>query len=92
MRHETTKEHVNEAFARFADRDTLEGILTYIDEPIVSSHIVGSAYSAIFDSALTSVVDGTHVKVVAWNDNEWGYASRLVELSERALAGVPQEV
>ena len=87
---ETTKEHVNETFARFADCGALEGILTYIDEPIVSSDIVGSSYSAIFDAGLTSVVDGTQVKVVAWYDNEWGYASRLVELSERVLAPVPQ--
>jgi glyceraldehyde 3-phosphate dehydrogenase len=90
--HETTQEHVNEAFARFADRGAFEGILTYMDEPIVSSDIVGSSYSAIFDAALTSVVDGTLVKVIAWYDNEWGYANRLVELSERVLAYVPQAV
>ncbi|HZO77040.1 MAG TPA: type I glyceraldehyde-3-phosphate dehydrogenase [Solirubrobacteraceae bacterium] len=90
--HETTKEHLNETFARFADSGAFEGILAYIDEPIVSSDIVGSSYSAIFDAALTSVVDGTQVKVVAWYDNEWGYASRLVELSERVLAPVPQAV
>ena len=90
--HETTKEHVNESFARFADRGALEGILAYTADPIVSSDIVGSPYSAIFDSALTSVIGGTQVKVIAWYDNEWGYSSRLVELAERVLAPVPQAV
>jgi glyceraldehyde 3-phosphate dehydrogenase len=90
--HETSKEAVNEAFARFADRGTLEGILAYTQDPIVSSDIVKSSYSAIFDAGLTSVVDRTQVKVVAWYDNEWGYASRLVELAERVMAPVPQPV
>jgi glyceraldehyde-3-phosphate dehydrogenase/erythrose-4-phosphate dehydrogenase len=52
--------------------------------------IVKSPYSAIFDAPLTSVIDGTQVKVVAWYDNEWGYANRLVELAARVL--VPVEV
>ena len=86
----TTREAVNEAFARQADRGALEGILSFTQDPIVSSDIVGSAYSAIFDAGLTSVVDGTQVKVVAWYDNEWGYSTRLVELAERVLASVPQ--
>jgi glyceraldehyde 3-phosphate dehydrogenase len=43
------------------------------------------AYSAIFDAGLTSVVDGTQVKVIAWHDNEWDYASRLVQLAQRVL-------
>ena len=38
---------------------------------------------------MTTVIDGTQVKVVAWYDNEWGYANRLVELAERVLAPVP---
>jgi glyceraldehyde 3-phosphate dehydrogenase len=87
---QTTKETVNEAFARFADRGALKGILAYTDDPIVSSDIVKSPYSAIFDAGLTSVVDRTQVKVVAWYDNEWGYSSRLVQLAERVLAAVPQ--
>ena len=66
------------------------GSSPYSEEPIVSSDIVGSPYSPIFDAPLTSVIDGTQVKVVAWYDNEWGYANRLVELAERVL--VPVEV
>jgi glyceraldehyde 3-phosphate dehydrogenase len=86
---ETTKDAVNEAFARAADHGALTGILAYTADPIVSADIVGSSYSAIFDSALTSVIDGTQVKVVAWYDNEWGYSTRLVEVAERVMAPVP---
>jgi glyceraldehyde 3-phosphate dehydrogenase len=88
----TTAETINEVFARFADRDALQGILAYTVDPIVSSDIVGSPYSAIFDASLTEVIDGTQVKVIAWYDNEWGYSMRLVELAERVLAPVPQAV
>ena len=45
--------------------------------------MVGSTFSSIFDGELTSVIDGTQVKVVAWYDNEWGYSSRLVDLAQR---------
>ena len=81
----TTAEEINAAFAARAAVAPLAGILEYSEEPIVSSDIVGSPYSAIFDAPLTSVVDGTQVQVVAWYDNEWGYASRLVELAERVM-------
>ena len=64
----------------------LAGILAYSEEPLVSSDIVKSPYSAIFDAPLTTVVDGTQVKVVAWYDNEWGYSNRLVELAQRVFA------
>ncbi len=57
-------------------------------EPLVSSDIVKSPYSSIFDAPLTNVVDGTLVKVIAWYDNEWGYANRLVELAQLVLAPV----
>jgi glyceraldehyde 3-phosphate dehydrogenase len=82
---ETDAEEVNRAFAERADQGELEGILAYTDEPIVSSDIEKSPYSAIFDSELTSVVDGTLVKVVAWYDNEWGYSNRIVDLVGKLL-------
>jgi glyceraldehyde 3-phosphate dehydrogenase (phosphorylating) len=50
---------------------------------------VRSPYSAVFDAGLTSVVDRTQVKVVAWYDNEWGYSNRLVDLAQRVLVPVP---
>ena len=84
----TTAAEVNAAFAAQADTGAFAGILRYSEDPIVSSDIVKSPYSAIFDAPLTSVIDGTQVKVVAWYDNEWGYANSLVELAERVMAPV----
>jgi glyceraldehyde 3-phosphate dehydrogenase len=86
----TTKTDINAAVERAADTGSLAGILAYTEDPIVSSDIVKSPYSSIFDAGLTSVVDDTQVKVVAWYDNEWGYSSRLVELAERVMVPVAQ--
>jgi glyceraldehyde 3-phosphate dehydrogenase len=88
----TTAAEVNRLFAARADRGDLSGILCYSEEPLVSSDIVKSPYSAILDGGLTAVIDGTQVKVVAWYDNEWGYSNRLVELAQRVLAAVPAGV
>ena len=82
---ETSVEEINEAFKGKADTGNLEGILRFTDDPIVSSDIVKTTHSAIFDSQLTLVLDGTMVKVVAWYDNEWGYSNRCVELAQRVL-------
>ena len=82
---ETTKEEINEAFKGQADTGAFEGILRYSEDPIVSSDIVKSTHSSIFDAPLTLVLDGTLVKVVAWYDNEWGYSNRCVELAQRVL-------
>src|SRR5215207_1949215 len=82
---ETTVEEINEAFRSQADTAAFTGILQFTDDPIVSSDIVKSPYSSIFDSGLTSVLDGSLVKVVAWYDNEWGYSNRVVELAEKVL-------
>ncbi|MER3409796.1 MAG: type I glyceraldehyde-3-phosphate dehydrogenase [Thermoleophilia bacterium] len=79
---ETSIEEVNAAFAARADQGSLAGILKYTDEPIVSSDVIGSPYSCIFDSQLT-MVSGTLVKVLGWYDNEWGYSCRLVDLVDR---------
>jgi glyceraldehyde 3-phosphate dehydrogenase len=85
----TSVDEVNALFAERADHDELTGILHYSEEPLVSSDIVKSPFSAIFDAPLTTVIDGTLVKVVAWYDNEWGYSNRLVELAQLVLAPVP---
>jgi glyceraldehyde 3-phosphate dehydrogenase len=82
----TSVGEVNEAFRTRADSGPLEGILRYSDEPIVSSDVVKSRYSAVFDAPLTIVLEGTQVKVVAWYDNEWGYSNRLIELAQRVSA------
>jgi glyceraldehyde 3-phosphate dehydrogenase len=89
---QTSAQEINAAFARLADVGSLTGILAYTEDPIVSSDIVGSSYSSIFDAGLTSVIDGTQVKVVAWYDNEWGYSSRLVDLAQRVLVPVAEPV
>jgi glyceraldehyde 3-phosphate dehydrogenase len=82
---ETSADEVNAAFKAAADTGALAGILAYTEDPIVSTDIERSPYSAIFDSELTSVVDGTLVKVVAWYDNEWGYSNRIVDLVQKLL-------
>ena len=88
----TTAQEINEIFMGRADIGALTGILRYSEEPLVSSDIVKSPYSAIFDAPLTTVVDGTQVKVVAWYDNEWGYSNRLVELAQKVLVRRPAMV
>jgi glyceraldehyde 3-phosphate dehydrogenase len=88
----TTVDEINTLFRqRSADRD-LASVLAYSEEPLVSSDIVKSPFSAIFDAPLTSVVDGTQVKVIAWYDNEWGYSNRLVNVAERILVAQPAVV
>ncbi|MDQ0821132.1 glyceraldehyde 3-phosphate dehydrogenase [Arthrobacter sp. V4I6] len=82
---ETTVQEVNAALKAASETDALRGLLTYTDEPIVSSDIVGDPASSIFDSGLTKVI-GNQVKVVAWYDNEWGYSNRLVDLTELVAA------
>jgi glyceraldehyde 3-phosphate dehydrogenase len=82
-------DEVNEAIRSRADSGPLEGILQYTEDPIVSSDIVTSSYSSVFDSLLTMVIEGRLVKVVAWYDNEWGYSNRLVDLTQRVLATAP---
>ena len=80
---ETTVDEVRDAF-RAASVAELAGILQYSEDPIVSSDINGSAYSCIFDSALT-MVRGSSVKVFGWYDNEWGYSCRLADLIGKLL-------
>ena len=81
---EVSTDEVNARFAEVADKGPLEGILRYSDDPLVSSDIIGSSYSSVFDSELT-MTNGDEVKVFAWYDNEWGYSCRLVDLVQRLL-------
>jgi glyceraldehyde 3-phosphate dehydrogenase len=82
---ETSVEEVNEAMRAAASDGPLADFLEYTEDPIVSSDIVKNPASSIFDSALTSVMDGTMVKVISWYDNEWGYSNRCVDLVQRVL-------
>ena len=88
LEHETPCRRSN-AIRERADQRELKGILAYSEEPLVSTDIVKSPYSSIFDAGLTIVTGGTQVKVVTWYDNEWGYSSRLVDLAQRVLVPVP---
>ena len=83
LKKKVTVQQVNTALKRAALSTRYKGILETTTEPLVSSDIVGNPASAIVDLSLTQVVDGDLVKVVAWYDNEWGYANRLVELAEK---------
>ncbi len=82
---ETTVEEINGALKAASESGPLKGIMQYTEDPIVSTDIVTSPYSSIVDSKLTSVIDGTMLKVVAWYDNEWGYSNRLVDLVQKVL-------
>jgi glyceraldehyde 3-phosphate dehydrogenase len=76
----TTIGKVNQAFKEAAKSKELKGILTVTNEPLVSSDFIASPASTIIDLSLTNVVGQDLVKVIAWYDNEWGYANRLVEI------------
>ncbi len=79
---DATVDDINGAMKQAAESQ-LYGILSYCEEPIVSSDIIGDSHSSIFDPALTQVLDGNFVKVISWYDNEWGYSSRVEEMITR---------
>lgn len=79
LEREVTVEEVNAAFQKAAEGN-LKGYLQYTEDPIVSSDIVNSPFSTIFDSLMT-MAQGNQVKVFGWYDNEWGYSNRLVNLT-----------
>ncbi|MFV1999525.1 MAG: type I glyceraldehyde-3-phosphate dehydrogenase [Acidimicrobiia bacterium] len=81
VRRETTVEEVNAILKAAAD-GPLKGIMSYTEDPIVSSDIVGDSHSCIIDGDSTMVL-GNVVKVFGWYDNEWGYSSRLVDLARK---------
>lgn len=82
---EVTRDEVLAAY-RAAAEGPLAGILEYSEDPLVSSDITGNPASSIFDAALTRV-DGKHVKVVAWYDNEWGFSNRVIDTLELLAKG-----
>jgi glyceraldehyde 3-phosphate dehydrogenase len=76
---------LNQAFKKAAQTARWRGILTVSNEPLVSSDIVGNPASSIVDLGLTKVMGNNFAKIVAWYDNEWGYANRLVELADYVI-------
>jgi len=81
VKKEASVEAINAAMKKAAE-GPMKGILAYCEDPIVSSDIVKSTYSSVFD-ALSTMVKGNLVKVLSWYDNEWGYSNRSVDLMER---------
>ena len=80
---EVTKEDINAAMRKAAE-GPMKGILDYTEDPIVSTDVLHSTYSSVFDAGLTMVLGekSNFVKVFAWYDNEWGFSCRMVELIE----------
>lgn len=80
LKKKVTKEQVNNALIKASKSPQMKNILGVTSDPVVSSDFIGDPRSSIVDLSLTNVVDGTLVKIIAWYDNEWGYANRLVEM------------
>ena len=85
LRRSTSDDEVREAFRAASESGSLRGRLEYSDEPLVSSDVIGSEASCVFD-APTTMVRGPLAKVLGWYDNEWGYANRLAELTAKVGA------
>ena len=78
---DTSVEEVNGALKAASESGPLKGILAYTDEPLVSSDFRGNAHSSIVDGLSTMSLGGNMIKVIAWYDNEWGYACRVADLA-----------
>jgi glyceraldehyde 3-phosphate dehydrogenase len=74
-----TKDEMNAAFRKAAE-GPFKGVLQYSEDELVSSDIVHSTYSSVYDSKMSQVMDGNLVKVISWYDNEWGFSCRVVDL------------
>ena len=79
LKRDVTVDEVKDAFRKEAENPIYKGIMAVSDDPLVSSDIIGNSHSSIVDLGLTQVVGGNMLKVIAWYDNEYGYANRLVE-------------
>ncbi|NET02789.1 MAG: ArsJ-associated glyceraldehyde-3-phosphate dehydrogenase [Sphaerospermopsis sp. SIO1G2] len=79
----TTKEEINSLLKTASEQEPLKGILGYEERPLVSIDYKDDPRSSIIDALSTMVVDETQVKILAWYDNEWGYANRMVELARK---------
>ncbi len=87
---DVTVEEVNAA-VKVAAEGPMAGIMEYVEDPIVSTDIIGNPHSSIFDAGGTQVLGGNLVKVMSWYDNEWGYSNRVVDLAERLAEVLEKE-
>ena len=83
-----TVEEINDAFIK-ASEGAMEGILGVTAEPLVSSDFIGTQYSSVVDSGLTMIIGDNLAKVIAWYDNEWGYATRIADLTAMVADTLP---
>ncbi|MCI0420956.1 MAG: glyceraldehyde-3-phosphate dehydrogenase, partial [Acidobacteria bacterium] len=87
LKKEVTREEIRDAMKEYAEGE-MKGILAVTDEPLVSTDLKGTSYSSVF-SAPDTLVIGNMVKVVAWYDNEWGYACRTADLAALMASKLP---
>ena len=83
LKQNVTVDQINEALTQASQTPIYNSIVAVSADPLVSSDIIGRTESAIVDLSLTQVCDGNLIKIVAWYDNEWAYANRLIELAEK---------
>jgi glyceraldehyde 3-phosphate dehydrogenase len=88
---DTNVEEINDA-ARAAANGPLRGILSFTEDPIVSTDIIQDPHSSVFDAEQTFVIERRMLRTLAWYDNEWGYSNRCVELAEKVLEAKPAAV
>jgi glyceraldehyde 3-phosphate dehydrogenase len=88
---DTSVEEINDA-ARAAANGPLRGILSFTEDPIVSTDIIQDPHSSVFDAEQTFVIERRMLRTLAWYDNEWGYSNRCVELAEKVLEAKPAAV
>jgi glyceraldehyde 3-phosphate dehydrogenase len=90
LERDVTVAEVNAA-VRAAAEGPMAGIMEYVEDPIVSTDIIGNPHSSIFDAGGTQVLGGNLVKVMSWYDNEWGYSNRVVDLAMRLAEVMAKE-
>ena len=90
LERDVTIEEVNAA-VKTAAEGPMAGIMEYVEDPIVSTDIIGNPHSSIFDAGATQVLGGNLVKVMSWYDNEWGYSNRVVDLAQRLAEVIARE-
>lgn len=83
---DVTVDDIHAAVRDAASSGPMQGIVQYLEKPVVSSDIIGNPHSSIYDPAFTSVTSGRFVKTLNWYDNEWGYSNRVVDLIARMQA------
>ncbi len=82
---DATVDDINAAMKKAAE-GPMKGVLQYMEEPVVSSDIIGNPHSSIYDVELTMEMEGNMFKIISWYDNEWGYSSRVVDLLEKMIS------